>query len=32
MVLYSHIVIVLYSIWAGAWSTILHYASIDLGW
>ncbi|GJN92032.1 hypothetical protein Rhopal_005060-T1 [Rhodotorula paludigena] len=32
MVFASHCVIVGFAIWGGAWSTILHVASIDLGW
>jgi Na+/proline symporter len=28
----SHIVIAVFSVWAGAWATILNYAHIDLGW
>ncbi|GAA6018649.1 hypothetical protein JCM10207_008994 [Rhodosporidiobolus poonsookiae] len=32
MVVASHFTIVAFSVWAGAWSTILHYAGIDLGW
>ncbi|GAA6040980.1 hypothetical protein JCM8097_000521 [Rhodosporidiobolus ruineniae] len=32
MVRASEAVIVLFAIWAGAWSTILHYGGVDLGW
>ncbi|BGP44352.1 hypothetical protein JCM10450v2_000163 [Rhodotorula kratochvilovae] len=32
MVFASHCVIVGFAIWGGAWSCILHVASIDLGW
>jgi len=32
MVFASHCVIVGYAIWGGAFSCILHVASIDLGW
>lgn len=28
----SHITIVLFAIWAGAWATILHTINVDLGW
>lgn len=28
----SHWAIAIFSVWAGAWSTILYYAHIDLGW
>lgn len=28
----SHYTIAVFSVWAGAFSTILHYANIDLGW
>jgi Na+/proline symporter len=31
-VMVSHIVIAVFSVWAGAWATILNYAHIDLGW
>ncbi|CEQ39866.1 SPOSA6832_01425, partial [Sporobolomyces salmonicolor] len=31
-VILSHVVIAVYAIWAGAWSTILHKAGVDLGW
>ncbi|GAA5881159.1 hypothetical protein JCM1840_001624 [Sporobolomyces johnsonii] len=31
-VVLSHIVIAVYAIWAGGWSTILHKAGVDLGW
>lgn len=27
-----HCVIAIFAVWAGAWSTILHYAHLDLGW
>ncbi|GAA5858337.1 hypothetical protein JCM8547_004656 [Rhodosporidiobolus lusitaniae] len=32
MVRASEITIAVFAVWAGAWSTILHKASIDLGW
>ncbi|BGP12261.1 hypothetical protein JCM10213_000045 [Rhodosporidiobolus nylandii] len=32
MVMASHITIAVFSVWLGAWSCILHAASIDLGW
>ncbi|BGP12235.1 hypothetical protein JCM10213v2_000147 [Rhodosporidiobolus nylandii] len=32
MVMASHITIVVFAVWLGAWSCILHVASIDLGW
>lgn len=32
MVVASHITIAVFAVWAGAWSTILNKANIDLGW
>lgn len=29
---WQHIVLAVWAVWAGAWSSILHVASIDLGW